>query len=153
VLFAAYMDNGYKVMLLLHLLAVVVGFAPAWLTPMLVRLTTNGDRAAADALDTSILRYSLPGLGVAGLLGFGLAGMSKVEGFDEPLYKMSQTWLAIAIVLWLVLLAVTFFVARPAIKALRDGDAAARGRVAMSTGVTHLILVVMLYLMIFKPGL
>jgi uncharacterized membrane protein len=152
VLFAAYMDNGYKVILLLHLLAIVVGFAPAWLTPVLVRLTAGGERAAADALDASILRYSLPGLGVAGLLGFGLAGMSKIEGFEEPLYKMSQTWLVIAIVLWLVLLAVTFFVARPAIKAFRDGDVAARGRVAMSTGIAHLILVVMLYLMIFKPG-
>jgi uncharacterized membrane protein len=153
VLFAAYMDDGYKAILLFHILMAIIGFAPAWLTPVLVRLTANGDRAAADALETSVLRYSLPGIGVAGLLGFGLAGMSKVEGFDEPLYKMSQTWLVIAIILWLVLLAVTFFVARPAIKAFRDGDTAAKARISMSTGITHLILVVMLYLMIFKPGL
>jgi hypothetical protein len=44
-------------------------------------------------------------------------------------------------------------VARPAIKAFRDGNAAARGRIMMATGISHLILVVMLYLMIFKPGL
>ena len=43
-------------------------------------------------------------------------------------------------------------VARPAIKAFRDGDASARGKVMMSTGIGHLILVVMLFLMIFKPG-
>ena len=66
---------------------------------------------------------------------------------------MSQAWLSIAIILWLVQLAVLFFVARPAFKALAAGDAAARGRVMASTGVTHLILLVMLYLMIFKPGL
>ncbi len=144
---AAIDSTGYKIMLLLHLLAVVVGFAPAWLAPALVRLTANGDRAAADQLEASVLRFSLPGIAVAGLLGFGLSGMS------DDFYKMSQAWLSIAIVLWLALLAVIFFVARPAITAFRDGDATARGRVMMATGVSHLVLVVMLYLMIFKPGL
>ena len=143
---------GYKVMLVLHLLAVVVGFAPAWLTPLLVRLTANGDTAAADGLETSILRFSLPGIALAGLLGFGLAGMSKFGDAAEPLYKMSQPWLSTAILLWLILLAVIAFVARPAIKAFRGGDAKARGMIMMSTGITHLILVVMIVLMVWKPG-
>ena len=124
-----------------------MGFAPLWLTPVMIRLTAAGDKAAADGLEVSILRFSLPGIGLAGILGFGLAGMS------EKVFKMSQTWLSIAAVLWVVLLALLFFVARPAIKAFRDGDAAARGRIMMVTGISHLILVVTLYLMIFKPGL
>jgi uncharacterized membrane protein len=139
--------TGYQIVLLLHVLTVIVGFAPLWLTPVMIRLTAAGDKAAADGLEVSILRFSLPGIGLAGILGFGLAGMS------EKYYKMSQTWLSIAAVLWVVLLALLFFVARPAIKAFRDGDVAARGRIMMVTGISHLILVVMLYLMIFKPGL
>ncbi len=139
--------TGYRIVLLLHVLTVIVGFAPLWLTPVMIRLTAAGDKAAADGLEVSILRFSLPGIGLAGILGFGLAGMS------EKYYKMSQAWLSIAAVLWVVLLALLFFVARPAIKAFRDGDAAARGRIMMATGISHLILVVMLYLMIFKPGL
>ena len=139
--------TGYHIVLLLHVLTVIVGFAPLWLTPVMIRLTAAGDKAAADGLEVSILRFSLPGIGLAGILGFGLAGMS------EKVFKMSQTWLSIAAVLWVVLLALLFFVARPAIKAFRDGDAAARGRIMMATGMSHLILVVMLYLMIFKPGL
>jgi uncharacterized membrane protein len=139
--------SGYQIVLLLHVLTVIVGFAPLWLTPVMIRLTAAGDKAAADGLEVSILRFSLPGIGLAGILGFGLAGMS------EKYYKMSQTWLSIAAVLWVVLLALLFFVARPAIKAFRDGDVAARGRIMMVTGISHLILVVMLYLMIFKPGL
>ena len=139
--------TGYYIVLLLHVLTVIVGFAPLWLTPVMIRLTAAGDKAAADGLEVSILRFSLPGIGIAGILGFGLAGMS------EKYYKMSQAWLSIAAVLWVVLLALLFFVARPAIKAFRDGDAAARGRIMMATGISHLILVVMLYLMIFKPGL
>jgi uncharacterized membrane protein len=133
-------------MLLIHILAVVIGFAPAWLTPVLMRLTAAGDKAAADGLETSILRFSLPGIAVAGLLGFGLAGMS------DKVYSMSQTWLSTAAVLWLILLAVIAFVARPAIKAFRDGDEGARKMVMMSTGITHLILVVTIGLMIWKPG-
>lgn len=139
--------TGYHIVLLLHVLTVIVGFAPLWLTPVMIRLTAAGDKAAADGLEVSILRFSLPGIGLAGILGFGLAGMS------EKVFKMSQTWLSIAAVLWVVLLALLFFVARPAIKAFRDGDAAARGRIMMVTGISHLILVVTLYLMIFKPGL
>ncbi|MCG9476455.1 MAG: hypothetical protein K9H34_00540 [Actinomycetia bacterium] len=147
VVLAAVNSTGYKIVLLIHVLAVIIGFAPLWLTPVMVRLTAAGDKAAADGLDVSILRFSLPGIGLAGILGFGLAGMS------EKVFKMSQTWLSIAAVLWVVLLALLFFVARPAIKAFRDGDAAARGRIMMVTGISHLILVVTLYLMIFKPGL
>lgn len=139
-------SGGYKVMLLVHILAVVVGFAPAWLTPILLRLNANGDGAAARALETSILRFSLPGIAVAGLVGFGLAGMS------DEIYKVSQTWLSVAAVLWVILLLVLAFVARPALKALQAGDAAARGRLMMATGITHLILVVTLVLMIWKPG-
>jgi uncharacterized membrane protein len=139
-------STSYNVMLFVHVLLVVIGFAPAWLTPMMVRLTANGDRSAGEMLETAVLRYSLPALAVAGLLGFGLAGMS------DKAFKMSQTWLSIAIVLWLVQLAIILFVARPAIKAFTAGDGSARGRIGMATGITHLILVVMLYLMIFKPG-
>ncbi len=147
VVLAALNSTGYKIVLLIHVLAVIVGFAPLWLTPVMIRLTAAGDKAAADGLEVSILRFSLPGIGIAGILGFGLAGMS------EKVFKVSQTWLSVSAVLWIVLLAVLFFVARPAIKAFRDGDVAARGRIMMATGIGHLILVVTLYLMIFKPGL
>lgn len=145
-LFAAIGSTGYSIVLLLHVLAVVIGFAPAWLTPAMMRLTAAGDRQAADQLETSILRYSLPGIAIAGLLGFGLVGMS------EKVFELTQPWVLAAILLWLVLLAVVFFLARPAVKAFRDGDTKARGMVSASTGITHLILLVMLYLMIFQPG-
>lgn len=150
-LFAAYMDTGYKVMLVFHVLAVVIAFAPAWMTPVVLRVS-GSNPAGAEALETGVLRYSLPFVAIAGIVGFGLAGMSKPEGSDELLFKMSQTWLVIAAILWLVQLAVLWFVARPAFKALAAGVADARGRVMAATGVTHLILLVTLYLMIFKPG-
>jgi len=151
-IFAAVNSTSYKIVLLFHILAVVIAFAPAWLTPILFRVAGPTDKNAADTLGLAVLRLSLPFVAIAGILGFGLSGMSKDPGASEATFKMSQTWLSVAIVLWLVQLAVLFFVARPGFKALAAGNAAARGRVMAATGVTHLILVVMLYLMIFKPG-
>ena len=138
--------TGYQNMLFIHIIAVVVAFAPLWLTPVLLRLTAAGDKAAADGLEVSILRFSLPGLAVAGIVGCGLVGMS------EKAFTFGKPWVSTAVILWIVLMAVLAVVARPAIKAFRDGDASARGRVMMATGIGHLILLVMVYLMIFKPG-
>jgi len=146
-------STQYNLLLLFHVLLIIVAFAPAWLTPILVRQIADGDKAAADSLEVSVLRYSIGALAAAGILGFGLSGLSKIPGTDESLYRLSQTWLSVTIVLWLILLAVTFFVTRPAIKAFRDGDTDAKARISAGTGVSHLILVVTLYLMIFKPGL
>lgn len=146
-------STSYKITLAFHILAVIIAFAPAWLTPLLLKVAGVGDTKVSDALGLAVLRLSLPFVAIAGILGFGLAGQSKVPGTDELQFKMSQTWLTVSIILWLVQLAVLFFVARPAFKALSAGDASARGRVMAATGVTHLILVAMIYLMIWKPGL
>jgi uncharacterized membrane protein len=140
-------STAYDIMLLLHVLAVIVAFAPAWMTPVLMRVAASGDRGATEALEMSIVRFSLPALALAGILGFGLAGMS------DDVYEMSQGWLAASIVLWLGLIGVIWFVTRPGIKAFQAGDTAARGKVMAGTGIAHLVLLVMLYLMIFKPGL
>ncbi len=146
-LFAEIGSTSYNIMLLFHVLLVIIAFAPAWLTPVLVRQVANGDKSAADALEVSVLRYSVGSLAAAGILGFGLAGMS------EDVYELSQTWLLVAVLLWLILLAVTLFVTRPAIKAFRDGDTKAKAMISAGTGVSHLILLATLYLMIWKPGL
>ncbi|MFA5565074.1 MAG: hypothetical protein WC184_05485 [Acidimicrobiia bacterium] len=145
-LFAAVGDTSYNFMLLLHILAAIVGFSPAWLWPILVRLNVSGDLEAGRSLEATIVRFSLPGLVLSGLLGFGIAGMS------DKVFKMSQTWLMVAALLWIVLVAVYAAVARPAAKKLAEGDMNAQGTLGMATGVSHLILVVILYLMVFKPG-
>ena len=63
---------------------------------------------------------------------------------------MSQTWIVLALIGWVILMLVSWFMIRPA---LDDDSESARGRLASGTGITHLLLIVMLYLMVFKPGL
>ena len=63
---------------------------------------------------------------------------------------MSDTWLTLSIVNWVALVAVSWFLIRPS---LTDSSESANAKLAAGTGITHVLLVVGLYLMIFKPGL
>jgi len=73
--------------------------------------------------------------------GMGIAGINK---FDLA----EMYWVTITIALWLVALAVSWFLIRPSIS---DESAAATKKLSAGVGVTHLILVLSLWLMIFKP--
>jgi hypothetical protein len=133
-----------KIMGVLHIAAVVAAFGPVLVYPTLRKA---GDRAALARLHT---RIGLPALFLMWIFGMGLAGLSKPEGGDELVFKVSQTWLTLAIVDWVALMAVGWFLIRPAIS---DSTAKADARFSAGIGITHLGLVVGLVLMIWKPGL
>ena len=56
----------------------------------------------------------------------------------------------VALIGWVALMLVSWFLIRPG---LTDTSDQARSKMAAGVGTTHLLLVVMLYLMVFKPGL
>ena len=136
----AILDIGtpYRIMAMLHIIAAVVAFGPLFLYPALRKA---GETATIAAMH---MRLVFPALIVLWVLGMGLAGMS------DDAYKMSQLWLTLSILNWVVLVAVSWFLIRPAIS---DGSDSATAKLAAGTGVTHLGLVVGLILMIWKPGL
>ncbi|HEX4981057.1 MAG TPA: hypothetical protein VFV63_05135 [Ilumatobacteraceae bacterium] len=131
-------SDGYRIVMMLHILSAVVAFGPIFLYPTLHRA---GQSATIAKLH---LRMSLPALGLLWVLGMALSGMS------DDVYKVSQTWLVLSIVNWVILIAVSWFLIRPS---LTDASESARSKLAMGSGITHLLLVFGLYLMIFKPGL
>jgi uncharacterized membrane protein len=118
-------------------LSVVVAFGPLFLYPSL-------HRAGQTVTIAKLHMYmALPALVLMWVLGMGLAGMS-----DDAI-ELSDPWVAVSIVLWAVAVAVSWFLIRPS---LTDTSESARAKLSAGTGVTHLILVVGLYLMVFKPG-
>ena len=138
------LSTGYKLVGTLHILAAFVAFGPLFVYPAL-------QRAGAGARIARLhLRMTLPALALTWALGMGLVGMSKPEGSDEAIFKMSQTWIVLALIAWAILMLVSWFMIRPA---LSDDGPTARGRLASGVGISHLLLVVLLYLMVFKPGL
>jgi hypothetical protein len=128
----------YRIMAMVHILAAVIAFGPLFLYPGLRKAGETRTLAATH------MRLTFPALIVLWVVGMGLAGMS------EDAYKMSQLWLTLSILNWVVLVAVSWFLIRPAIT---DTSDSASARLAAGTGITHLGLVVGLVLMIWKPGL
>lgn len=122
---------------MLHILSAVVAFGPLFAFPTLHRAGRGADLARLH------LYVVLPALVLTWMFGLGLVGMS-----DEVI-EMSDAWILFALIVWLAVLAVGVFLVRPAIT---DEATSARARLSAGVGVTHLGLVVLLYLMTFKPG-
>ena len=129
---------AFRLMALLHIAAAIMAFGPLMLYPSLRRSGETQTMAA------SHMRMTFPALILLWVLGMGLAGMS------EDAYKMSQTWLALSLIDWAILVAVSWFLIRPAIV---DTSDTAKSKLAAGVGITHLGMVVGLVLMIWKPGL
>lgn len=128
----------YRLMSLLHVLSAIAAFGPLFLYPGLHK---SGETTVIAQLH---MRFTFPALVLLWVLGMGLAGMS------EDAYELSQTWLALSVVVWVVLVAVSWFMIRPAIT---DSSPSATGKLMAGTGITHLGLVIGLVLMVWKPGL
>ncbi len=130
--------TAYRLMGLLHIVSVVVAFGPLFLYPSLRRA------GATDVVAKMHVRLVLPALVVVWALGMGMVGMS------EDAFELTQTWLSLSIAIWVVLMVTSWFLIRPA---LTDRGESAKSKLAAGVGVNHLLLVVTLYLMLFKPGL
>ena len=131
-------STTYQLFGLLHVLAVIAAFGPLFIYPSMQRA------GAAQAVARLHLRLALPAMTLVWVLGMGMVGLS------DNVWELSQTWILLSLIGWVVLMLVSWFLIRPA---LTDTSDTARGRMASGIGITHLLLVVILYLMIFKPGL
>lgn len=149
-IFAAVDSFGYRLFFLLHILTVIVAFSSAFVVPVLQsRFKSAGGAVPDDVLDAvakSALQIHGPALVLAGLFGLGLVGLS------DEVWKFDQTWVSIALLLWFLMLGVQFALLAPAQRKAGTGDAAAEGRTSMFTGMLHILLLLMLIVMIWKPG-
>ncbi len=148
---AAVGDTPYNIVAVLHILTAIVAFAPSFVYPFLANrfaeVPGDGGSTIWEAALANSRRVYGPMLIVTGLLGFGLSGMS------DGVYALSQTWLILAIIVWIAMNGVLHALIVPAERALAGGDASAKARIDRFGPVVPVLLVVMIYLMVFKPGL
>ncbi len=131
-----FLGTDYQLLGLLHVLAAILAFGPLFLYPSMQK---SGDTQTMARMH---MRMVFPSLIALWVLGMGMAGVGK--------YDLAENhWMTGSILIWLVLVAVSWFLIRPATKDTGDD---ARKRMAMGSGITHVLLVVALVLMIFKPG-
>jgi uncharacterized membrane protein len=153
--------NLYQLVLVLHILAVIIGFGGMFIAGFYGNEARNrpgreGLAVAETTLKVTSLAptmavYSVPVLGI--LLIF----------LSDDTWKFSQPWVGISMLLYIVLLVVAITQQVPAIRkliALRSGaegaqslEAQALGRKAATmSGIVNLCWVIVLFLMVFKPG-
>ena len=126
----------YRILYFVHLLSAIAAFGPLFLYPRLQRAGATAEVARLH------MRLVFPALVLLWVAGMGMAGVGKISLVGTP-------FVTATILLWLIALAVSWFMIRPA---LDDPSDDTRKIMAAGIGITHLILVVSLYLMIFKPG-
>jgi uncharacterized membrane protein len=140
----------FKFLVFLHLLSAIAAFGPPLVLPLLTRAST---RAGAAQSVAALQRIVTPGL--VGLIVFGAGAVGTSPG---DVYSMSQAWISVAFLLAIIALAVVWFVLIPAQRrvadATSDHEASRDSRKASGmTGILHIILVIALVMMVWKPGL
>lgn len=166
----------YNVVLLGHILAVVVGFGSSFVWPVLAARARGMAADQGYAVSHTAFELGKPlttyPIWVAGGLGIVLVLMEQLQEFST--IEFSQTWISIAFVLFFGAAAFSWFVHVPNLKKMDElqgrlvaGDVtpnpngppkealelAERGKqAAMYGGVLHLLFLLLLIDMIWKPG-
>jgi len=148
---AAMRDDTYNLFLFLHILAVVIAFAPAVLNPMLERYfaKSGGESVLQDWAQfaaTYTRTFSLGALVV--LLGTGIIMIV----LSDDVIEFSDTWISLAFLLWFAIAGVVSAVILKGEKLMAAGNMKGAELVAKGGPIATVLALVTLYLMIWKPG-
>jgi uncharacterized membrane protein len=151
VVLAAGPNSGLsKLLLLLHIVTIVAAFAPLFVQPVLVRQLGASRRGDIPAVMGSLLRSNqrihAPSLILAGFFGILLIAAS------DDVWKFSQGWVSLSFLVWIAMNGVLHGVQLPAQRKLAKGDRSMQQRVDLADGLLGLLFLVMVVLMIWKPG-
>ncbi len=132
-----YEGTTFNIFQILHVVAAIAAFGPLFVYP---RLQRAGQTATVAKLHTSLV---IPSLVLVWVLGMGLQGLS------DRVIRVSHLWMSLSIVVWIALVAISWFMIKPS---LNDNSEGAGKLLSAGIGMSHLLLVVSLYLMVFQPG-
>ena len=128
-------DTGFRIFFLLHILSVVVAFAPA-----VIAVLPGGRDGAVGTLDRTARTVYSPALILTGFFGIMLIVTS------DELFEFSDTWISLAFVVWIAMNGVFHALV---LAGQKQGD---ERKVNNGQAIMTVLLIVMLYLMIWKPG-
>jgi hypothetical protein len=158
---AAVGSTGYKILFLLHILSVIVGFGGVMLNALYARRAgrVGGREGAAVSLTnvqigrvSEVAIYTVPVWGILLIIASG-----KVAG-GKFLYDFSEPWVGAGFALYVVIVGLYHGLLRPAQRRLADGLQSGGKtdplltRVNAAGAAIDVLIVVVLVLMIWKPG-
>ena len=85
------------------------------------------------------------------LIAAGAFGILLIVVSDEA-WEFSQGWVSFAFLVWIAMNGVLHALLLPAERKLADGDEASRSRADLGGQIITVLFIVMLWLMIWKPG-
>jgi uncharacterized membrane protein len=145
-------DFIYKVFFLLHIFTALVAFAPAFVWPIArAQARKRGAAVPADLMAQAAVNEAV--IHGPAVIATGVFGLLMVVTAEGDFYEFSQAWISIAFVVWFAMLGVVYGLLVPAGRKAAAGDAGAEAKLPMFTGFLHILLLVMLVVMIWKPGL
>lgn len=143
----------------LHIVAAVFIVGPMAILPMTaMRSIRAGEAGQVATLAKSVNLFTLLSIVVA-FFGFGALGVSD----PEEGFSFGSTWVLLSIVAYAIALAINLFVVVPAMRQAAEAITATAGatapdakpagysRVAMGSGISSLLLVIVVVLMVWKP--
>lgn len=155
---------GFRIFFFLHIIAIVVAFAPAFVWPLMgrQRRAMGGAPGAATASTTPapkmIGRVLSPMVHGGALVLAGLFGLAMV-GLSSKTIKMSDTWISIGLLLWFLMIALLFLGLLTTERKLASADepdpqrrAALDQRLSMFYGAMHLLFLLQVIDMVWQPG-
>lgn len=144
----------------LHVVAAVFIVGPMAILPMTaMRSIRAGEAGQVATLAKSVNLFTLLSIVVA-FFGFGALGVAD----PEDGFSFGSTWVLLSILAYAIALAINLFVVVPAMRqaaaaiaagaavaAAPDTKVAGYSRVAMGSGISSLLLVIVVVLMVWKP--
>ena len=166
---AAYGSDAYKIVLVLHILCAIVGFGAVFLNGIYGQQAKT--RRGPEGLAVSQANFLVSSIGEYFIYAVFLLGIVLVL-IGDNLFDFGQTWIWLAMLLFLSSLAVSHLMLRPRVKRMQAlmeeviaGPPPAGGpppqvaemeklgkQIGMIAPALQVLLVVILFLMVFKPG-
>lgn len=128
------MGTDYKIFFFLHILTVVVAFAPS-----VIAVLPGGRDGLVGVLDRAGRQVYAPALILAGL--FGILLIVTHDGIE-----FSDVWISLAFVVWIAMNGVFHALV---LAGQKQGD---ESKVVTGQQIMTVLLLAMLYLMIWQPG-
>jgi uncharacterized membrane protein len=148
---AAYGDGLYKLLFLGHMASFLVAFAPAVINPILGAETRADGDATAFARLSGHMAANGRRIHFPALIALGAFGLAMVFTSDDVV-AFDQTWVSLAFLVWLAMCGIVSGLLMPAERKVAAGNESSLVVVERAGQVVTLLLVVMLYLMIWRPG-
>ncbi len=130
------MSTSYKVLYFLHIASILAAFAPS-----VIAVLPGGREGVVGVLDRAGRQIYAPALILTGLFGIGLILTS------DDLWEFDQTWISLAFVIWIAMNGVFHALV---LGGRRQGD---ESKVNSGHAIMTVLLLAMLYVMVWKPGL